>query len=148
MAPVVDAHQHFWNLDKVQYPWLTSEYGPIYRTFEADELAPQLEQTGVDITVLVQAADSYEETEYILGEAEKSDFVGGVVGWVPLLRPEEAAEAFRQVCVDEADVGADFPQQQQSDRRRDAEQTVARAQRQGPALARSRKGGGFDAHLD
>lgn len=93
MASVVDAHQHFWNLEKVEYPWLTSEYGLIYRTFEADELAPQLEQAGVDSTVLVQAADSYEETEYILGEAEKYDFVGGVVGWVPLLRPEEAAEA-------------------------------------------------------
>lgn len=93
MALVVDAHQHFWNLEKVEYPWLTSEYGPIYRTFEADELAPQLEQAEVDGTVLVQAADSYEETEYILGEAERCDFVRGVVGWVPLLRPEEAADA-------------------------------------------------------
>lgn len=93
MAPVVDAHQHFWNLDKVEYPWLTSEYGPIYRTFEPEELAPQLERAGVEKTVLVQAADSYEETEYMLGLADAHDFVAGVVGWVPLLRPDEAANA-------------------------------------------------------
>ena len=38
----VDTHQHFWNLDKVAYPWLAPAYGPIYRTYDAAELAPQL----------------------------------------------------------------------------------------------------------
>ena len=93
MPTIVDAHQHFWNLEKVEYPWLTPDYGPIYRTFEAEELAPQLKEVGVDKTVLVQAADSYEDTEYMLGVADEHDFVAGVVGWVPLLRPEEAVEA-------------------------------------------------------
>jgi L-fuconolactonase len=32
MAPLrVDAHQHFWNLDLVEYPWLTSSLAPIRR---------------------------------------------------------------------------------------------------------------------
>jgi L-fuconolactonase len=93
MPTIVDAHQHFWNLEKVEYPWLTPDHGPIYRTFEAEELAPQLKEVGVDKTVLVQAADSYEDTEYMLGVADEHDFVAGVVGWVPLPRPEEAAEA-------------------------------------------------------
>ena len=93
MPPVVDAHQHVWNLEKVEYPWLTQEYGPIYRTFEAQELAPQLEQARVEKTVLVQAMDSYEDTEHMLAVAEQYEFVAGVVGWVPLLRPNEAAEA-------------------------------------------------------
>jgi L-fuconolactonase len=93
MPPVVDAHQHVWDLEKVDYPWLTPDYGPIHRTFEADELAPQLERAGVDNTVLVQALDSYEDTEHMLSVAEGYEFVAGVVGWVPLLRPDEAAEA-------------------------------------------------------
>ena len=80
----VDAHQHFWNLEQVSYPWLTPEYGPIYRTFEAAELEPQLRAAGIDRTVIVQAMDSYEDTEYMLQTAARYDWVGGVVGWVPL----------------------------------------------------------------
>lgn len=90
---VVDAHQHVWDLEKVEYPWLVPEYGPLYRTFEAEELAPQLEGAGVDRTVLVQAANSYEDTQYMLEVADGCDFVAGMVGWVPLLRPEEASVA-------------------------------------------------------
>ena len=29
----VDAHQHFWNLNKIEYPWLVPDYGPIYANF-------------------------------------------------------------------------------------------------------------------
>ena len=97
MTPVVDTHQHFWNLDRTAYPWLTpDEHGPIYRSFEPDELAPLLDQAGVQYTVAVQAANSYEDTEYLLEVADNRDFVAGVVGWVPLVRPEEAAEALNR----------------------------------------------------
>jgi L-fuconolactonase len=87
----VDAHQHFWNLDKVSYPWLVPEYGPIYRTFEAPELEPLLKAAGIDMTILVQSMDSYEDTDYMLETAAAFDWIGGVVGWVPLDRPDEAA---------------------------------------------------------
>jgi len=97
VTPIVDTHQHFWNLNRTAYPWLTPDaYGPICRTFEPSELEPQLRQTGVQYTVVVQAANSYEDTEYLLELADNHDFVAGVVGWVPLLRPEEAAEALDQ----------------------------------------------------
>jgi L-fuconolactonase len=89
---IVDTHQHFWNLEKVAYPWLVPAYGPIYRTFEAPELAPQIKAAGIDMTVLVQSMDSYEDTEYMLETAAQFKWIRGVVGWVPLLRPEEAAK--------------------------------------------------------
>lgn len=88
---IVDSHQHFWNLQKVAYPWLVPEYGPIYRTFEAPELEPQLRAAGVDKTVIVQSMDSYEDTDYMLDTAAHFGWVAGIVGWVPLLRPDEAA---------------------------------------------------------
>ncbi|MEU8361641.1 amidohydrolase family protein [Nonomuraea sp. NPDC048882] len=88
---VVDAHQHFWNLETGSYPWLTPESGPIFRTFEPAELIPQLAAAGVDRTVLVQSMDSYADTDAMLAQADEHDFVGAVVGWVPLTRPEEAA---------------------------------------------------------
>ncbi len=87
---IVDAHQHFWNLDVVSYPWMGSHYGSIYRNFEAPELRPQLLTTGVQKTVVIQAANSSEDTAYMLDTAEKHEWIGGVVGWVPLDRPDVA----------------------------------------------------------
>ena len=81
---IVDCHQHFWDLDKVDYPWLVPEYGPIFRTFEPDELAPQLQAAGVDRTVLVQSANSFEDTDSMLAHAADHEWIGAVVGWVPL----------------------------------------------------------------
>lgn len=88
----IDTHLHVWNMEKVDYPWLIPDYGPIYRTFEADEVAPQVKAAGVDKAVLVQAMDSYADTQYMFDTAAKHDWIGGIVGWVPLLKPDEAAE--------------------------------------------------------
>jgi L-fuconolactonase len=93
---IIDSHQHFWNLDKVKYPWLTADYGPIYRTIEAPELEPHLKQAGVDKTVIVQAMDSYEDTFYMLNTAATYDWVGGIVGWVPLNNPDEAGKRLEE----------------------------------------------------
>ncbi len=87
----VDTHQHFWNLDEVAYSWLAPEYGPIYRTFDPDELAPQLTAAGVDKTVIVQSANSYADTDSMLAIAEDYDWVAGVVGWAPIHDPAETA---------------------------------------------------------
>jgi L-fuconolactonase len=67
------------------------EYGPIFRTFTPDELAPQLAAAGVDQTVLVQAANSFEDTDSMLAHAAAHDWIGAVVGWVPLEDPAQTA---------------------------------------------------------
>ncbi len=87
----VDTHQHFWNLEKVAYPWLVPAYGPIYATFEPSDLEPQLKANGVDKTVIVQSMDSYADTNYMFEAAINNDWVAGVVGWVPLHDPVECA---------------------------------------------------------
>lgn len=102
---IIDAHQHFWNLDRVAYPWLTPDQGPIHRTFEESDLLPDLDACGVDGTVLVQAADSYEDTDYMLEVADRWPRARAVVGWVPLLRPDEAAEALDRYRRDPRYVG-------------------------------------------
>lgn len=93
MTRTIDAHHHLWNLQRVDYPWLVPEYGPLYRTYEPQELEPQLQAAGIDATVLVQAADSYADTESMLAHAEDFAWIAGVVGWVPLHRPDETASA-------------------------------------------------------
>lgn len=79
---IIDAHQHFWCLARGHYAWLTAENSLLYRDFLPADLAPLLAQSGVQSTVLVQAAASEEETRYLLQLARSNSFIAGVVGWV------------------------------------------------------------------
>jgi L-fuconolactonase len=88
--PRIDAHQHFWRLARDDYGWLTPALAPIYRDFEPTDLAPLLARTGVDATVLVQAAPTLAETRFLLALAATTRFVAGVVGWAPLEAPDAA----------------------------------------------------------
>lgn len=89
----IDTHQHFWNLDRVDYPWLGPQLGPIYRNFEPADLEPELQAAGIEQTVVVQAANSYADTDSMLEHADVHPWIGGVIGWAPLLEPDEAARA-------------------------------------------------------
>jgi L-fuconolactonase len=46
----------------------------------------------------VQAADTYDDTFYMLDVAGHSDFVQGVVGWVPFERPNESRTALETLA--------------------------------------------------
>lgn len=85
----IDTHQHYWKLSEVEYSWLIPEYGPIYDTFTPEQLQPQVKAAGVDKTVLVQSANSYEDTASMLVKADYNDWITAVVGWVNLLDPDE-----------------------------------------------------------
>ncbi len=78
----IDAHQHFWALARCDYGWLTPDLDTIYRDFTPDDLMPLLKAAGIDGTVLVQAAPTVAETEYMLSLADQNAFIKGVVGWV------------------------------------------------------------------
>ena len=58
---IIDAHQHFWQLARGDYGWLTPEFATLYRDFLPTDLEPHLGQAGVDGTVLVQAAPTLAE---------------------------------------------------------------------------------------
>jgi L-fucono-1,5-lactonase len=79
---MIDAHQHFWRVDRGDYGWLTPALGPIYRDFMPEDLAPILTQHGITGTILVQAAPTVAETRFLLEVARATPFVKGVVGWV------------------------------------------------------------------
>ncbi|WP_208978000.1 amidohydrolase family protein [Labrenzia sp. 011] len=90
----IDAHQHFWKLDRGDYGWLTPEAGAIYRDFLPADFEPFLDAHRVSGTVLVQAAPTDAETDFLLSLAEDNPFVRGVVGWVDF----EAADAPQQIA--------------------------------------------------
>ena len=83
---IVDAHQHFWDPARGDYGWLTPDM-PIYRLYGTDDLRPLLQASGVDATILVQAAPTSAETDYMLAIARRTSWVVGVVGWIGLDAP-------------------------------------------------------------
>jgi L-fuconolactonase len=87
---MIDSHQHFWRLDRGDYTWLTPRLKAIYRDFGPGDLEPILARYGIEGAILVQAAASVAETEYLLAIAKGCDFVRGVVGWVDFNSPKAA----------------------------------------------------------
>jgi L-fuconolactonase len=83
----VDCHQHFWQLSRGDYDWLTSDLTTLYRDFLPDDLKLLLAKNQVQQTIVVQAAPTDQETDFLLGLAEKTDFIAGVVGWVDMAAP-------------------------------------------------------------
>lgn len=86
----IDSHQHFWEYDPQQYPWIQSDW-PIRKSFLPRDLKPLLDKAGFDGCVAVQARQSVEETRWLLGLAAENRFIAGVVGWVDL-RSEHLAK--------------------------------------------------------
>jgi L-fuconolactonase len=84
----VDAHQHFWSLQRGDYGWLTPALAPLYRDFAPADLANDLRAADIAGTVLVQAAPTLAETRWLLDLAARTDSVLGVVGWVDLASAE------------------------------------------------------------
>ncbi len=96
-APLtVDAHQHFWSYTPADFGWISDDMAAIRRDFTPTDLAPLLQQSGIDRTVAVQARQSIEETTWLLSLAAENDWIAGVVGWLPL------ADANIQPLLDEA----------------------------------------------
>ena len=85
---MIDSHQHFWQVGRFDYPWMSSDLGVLYRDYLPDDLAPILQQNGVKQTVLVQASNSVAESRWLLELADANSFVAGVVGWVDLMSVE------------------------------------------------------------
>ena len=90
---LIDSHQHLWVMSEREYSWIEPSYGPLFDDFTPERLAPEIPASGVTSSILVQAADSYEDTFYMLDVAAHSDFVRAVVAWVPFDRPNEARAA-------------------------------------------------------
>ncbi|POF34223.1 amidohydrolase family protein [Roseibium marinum] len=88
----IDAHQHFWQIGRGDYGWLTPDLGPIYRDFLPADYQPFLEAHGVAGTILVQAAPTLAETAFMLSLAEGNPFIRGVVGWADFESPDAAGQ--------------------------------------------------------
>ena len=87
---IVDAHVHLWDERHTPQPWMTAEHDAIARPFRAGDLRPLLERNGVDTVVLVQGACLDSDTDYLLAEAARHDWIAAVTAWLALDDPARA----------------------------------------------------------
>ena len=89
---MIDAHQHFWQVGRFDYPWMTSDLGILYLDYLPADLEPELRKNGVAQTVVVQASNSVAESRWLLELADENSFIAGVVGWVDLASADVDAQ--------------------------------------------------------
>lgn len=83
----IDAHHHLWQPLRGDYDWMPQDSAILNRHYDPSDLVPHLKAHGIDGTVLVQASASVHETEYMLGLADATPFIKGVVGWIDFEDP-------------------------------------------------------------
>jgi L-fuconolactonase len=88
----VDTHVHVWNFERAEYLWLKGDTSILNRSYHVEELEEEREKAGVTGGVLVQAANNFEDTDWMLEVAEKNKWIKGVVGWLPLMHPQQTAK--------------------------------------------------------
>jgi L-fuconolactonase len=93
---IIDAHQHFWQPARGDYGWMTgAAVAPINRPILPKDFVNHRMIHGIDRTVLVQAAPTIAETEYMLGLADATEFIAKVVGWIDFENPDHRSHLQR-----------------------------------------------------
>lgn len=91
---MIDSHHHLWRYSKEEYPWI-----PTSSLLAKDQLVPELEavtaEAGVTGTVVVQARQIVEESDFLLSLADETNLIKAVVGWVPLIDENVSEELAR-----------------------------------------------------
>jgi L-fuconolactonase len=80
----VDGHQHFWKADRGDYHWMDSSVSILCCDYLPSDLRPHLAKHGIEKTILVQAAQTVAETDFLLELAAQHSFIAGVVGWLDM----------------------------------------------------------------
>ena len=85
---IIDSHHHFWKYDPVEYDWIDDSMKVIRKDFLPENLKTTIQASGVDGVISVQARQSVEETDWLIGMAHQNEFIKGVVGWLPLVQDD------------------------------------------------------------
>lgn len=83
----IDAHHHLWQYQPEEYSWISHGMDVLRRDYLPADLEKVTRNAGVDGTVVVQALQTLQETEWLSGLAASSQVIRAVVGWAPLMDP-------------------------------------------------------------
>ena len=96
MKGIIDTHVHVWDLRRAEYPWLKDDTSILNNTWTIEQLEAERKQAGITAGVLVQASGNSEDTELMLETARKTDWITGVVGWLPLVDSEATQQLLEE----------------------------------------------------
>ena len=85
---VIDSHCHLWKLDISGKTWITPELGPLFRSFDPNDLLSAPENTNVNSFIVVEAGESHQENQALADMAEDSKAISGFITWVDLENPQ------------------------------------------------------------
>lgn len=80
----IDAHQHFWQYQSKDYPWITEDMPALKKDCLPKDLLPLLEQYAIDGCIAVQARANIAENQFLVSLAEQYPWILGIVGWLDL----------------------------------------------------------------
>jgi len=88
---IVDAHFHLWRIGRGDYGWMDGnpDVAAIRRDYAPADFPGRA--LGIDRAVIVQAAPTVAETDYLLALADATDWIARVVGWVDFENLEDRA---------------------------------------------------------
>ncbi len=84
---IADTHVHVWDLERAEYPWLENDTSILNNTWQIEQISDERKKAGITTGVLVQASGNMEDTGLMLDVAYKTDWISGIVGWLPLSEP-------------------------------------------------------------
>jgi L-fuconolactonase len=84
MIERIDSHQHLWRYNAAEYGWIEKRMLSLRRDFLLPDLEVATSGAGISGTVVVQARQTLEETEWLLSLAAHSKCIRGVIGWAPI----------------------------------------------------------------
>ena len=120
---MIDTHHHLWKYKPKDYGWMDDSMAVLKHDYLPEDLALELQNSGISGTVVIQARQSIDETRWLLELADENSFIKGVVGWLDLRSPDLEKQLMnfaahpklvgvRHVIHDEPDddfmLGADF----------------------------------------
>jgi L-fuconolactonase len=80
----IDSHQHYWKAERGDYHWMSPAVPILCRDYLPSDLRPSLLRHGIEKTILVQAAQTVAETDFLLELAGTNESVAGVIGWLDM----------------------------------------------------------------
>ncbi len=93
---LADTHVHIWDFNRAEYAWLEGNTSILNRTYSIEELETERFEIGIKKGILVQAANNFEDTDWMLHVAVNTDWIAGIVGWLPLIDPDATLKALQK----------------------------------------------------
>jgi L-fuconolactonase len=105
-VPIIDAHVHLWDPDRLSYPWL-AEAPAINRAFTGEDFAAVVPEPveAVFVEAGRDPAHAGAEIEWVRAEAAKHSWIRGAVAHVTIEDPAQALRDIRRHAEDPFVVG-------------------------------------------